>query len=99
MFIKIRRKFMYNVSVSGAFHGQAHYIIKWHFQHFSTGRTYQTYDLFKDLSLNIKTSMTKVLSFVLIPSIVALELCMSQGQWNYIFVLENHNSVLGSRMF
>ena len=60
MFIKIRGKFKHNISNSDGFRGQGHYIIiyiiKWYFQHFSTGRTYQTCGVFKNLSLNIKTS-------------------------------------------
>ena len=30
---------------------------------------------------------------------VALELCMSQGQWKHTFALENDNDVLGPGMF
>ena len=42
---------MYNSPDSDSFHGQAHFIIKWHFQHFSTG---WSYGLLKDLLLNDK---------------------------------------------
>ena len=47
---------MYNTSDSDSFHGQGHGT-EWHFQHLPTGRTYYTYGVFKDLSLNIKTSV------------------------------------------
>ena len=42
---------MYNAPDSDSFHGQAHFIIKWHFQHFSTG---WSYGLLKELLLNVK---------------------------------------------
>lgn len=56
MFIKISGKFMYNISDSGCFHHAEHYVIKWHMQHCSIGRTYQTRGVFKPLSLNIINS-------------------------------------------
>ena len=43
--------------------------------------------------------MTGNLVFELVLGMVALDLCMSQDQWHYTFVLENHNIVSGSRVF
>ena len=48
---------MYKTSNSDSLHGQGHYGFKWHFLHLSTGRIYETYGVFKNVSLNTKTSV------------------------------------------
>ena len=57
MFTKIHRKFMYNTWDSDSFHGQGRYGIKRHFLHLPAGRACQTYGVYIDLCLNIKTSV------------------------------------------
>ena len=57
MFSKIHGKLMYITSGSDSFCGQGRYTIKWHFPHLPTGRTYQNYGVFTNLSLNIITSV------------------------------------------
>ena len=53
----IHEKFTYNTSDSDTFYGQGPDGIKCVFQHLSTGRTYYSYGVFTDLSLNTKTSI------------------------------------------
>lgn len=62
--------------------------VKWNFQCLHW-HDLLTYDAFKDLPINIETSVSYGMNFiVLIPVLVSLESCMSQGQWRYTFDLE-----------
>ena len=47
------------------------------------------------------TGILDIISFqlVLFSGMVVLELCISQDEWGYTFVLEIYNSVSGSRLF
>ena len=65
MFTKVHGKFMHNTACSDSFHGQGLYGINWHCQHLPTGRTYYTYGVFTDLSLNIKASVLQDKNFIL----------------------------------
>ena len=83
---------MYNTFNRASFYDQGHYSIKWYFQHLSTGKTYWTYDVFKNLSLNIKTSVLYDKNFIL---------CFNLLVWwlqSYLFLKANGATPLSLRI-